>query len=193
MINWWSSLDVQKQIFYAIGIVAISILIIQIFLTIIGIDAHHDANLSSHVDHDSGLGLLSIRTITAFFVGFGWGGVIILNHGHSLIAAVIGGFGTGVVFLLVTALLIRSLLRLQGSGNLDYRNAIGVIGTVYSTIPAQEGGGGQLELVLQGRLITAEAYSKTAEDLKPGSKARVVNLIGQSTLLVEPLTSPPNA
>jgi len=193
MINWWSSLVLEKQIFYAIGIVAISILIIQIFLTIIGIGAHHDANLGGHGDHDSGLGLLSIRTITAFFVGFGWGGVIILNHGHSLVAAVIGGFGTGVVFLLVTALLIRSLLRLQGSGNLNYRNAIGVIGTVYSTIPAQESGGGQLELVLQGRLITAEAYSKTAEDLKPGSKARVVNLIGHSTLLVEPLTNPPNA
>jgi hypothetical protein len=193
MINWWSSLVLEKQIFYAIGLVAISILIIQIFLTIIGIGAHHDANLGGHGDHDSGLGLLSIRTITAFFVGFGWGGVIILNHGHSLVAAVIGGFGTGVVFLLVTALLIRSLLRLQGSGNLDYRNAIGVIGTVYSTIPAQERGGGQLELVLQGRLITAEAYSKTAEDLKPGSKARVVNLIGHSTLLVEPLTNPPNA
>jgi len=193
MINWWSSLVLEKQIFYAIGIVAISILIIQIFLTIIGIGAHHDANLGGHGDHDSGIGLLSVRTITAFFVGFGWGGVIILNHGHSLVAAVIGGFGTGVVFLLVTALLIRSLLRLQGSGNLNYRNAIGVIGTVYSTIPAQESGGGQLELVLQGRLITAEAYSKTAEDLKPGSKARVVNLIGHSTLLVEPLTNPPNA
>jgi len=193
MINWWTSLVVEKQIFYAIGMCAISILIIQIFLTIIGIGGHHDANLSGHGDHDSGLSLLSIRTITAFFVGFGWGGVIILNHGYSLVVAVIGGFGTGVVFLLVTALLIRNLLRLQGSGNLDYRNAIGAIGTVYSTIPAQERGGGQLELVVQGRLITAEAYSKTAQDIKPGSKARVVNLIGQSTLLVEPLTNSPNA
>ena len=85
------------------------------------------------------------------------------------------------------------LLRLQGSGNLNYRNAIGVIGTVYSTIPGQERAGGQLELLVQGRLITAEAYSRTAQDLKPGSKARVIDLIGQSTLLVEPLTNLPNA
>ena len=49
-----------------------------------------------------------------------------------------------------------------------------LVGTVYSTIPAQEAGGGQLELVVQGRLMMAEAYSKTAQDLKPGSKARVV-------------------
>ena len=193
MINWWSSLVLEKQIFYAIGIVAIAILLFQMFLTIIGIDAHHDADLGGHGDHDSGVSLLSIRTITAFFVGFGWGGVIILNHGYSVVAAVIGGFATGVVFLLVTALLIRNLLRLQGSGNLNYRNAIGVIGTVYSTIPGQERAGGQLELLVQGRLITAEAFNRTAQDLKPGSKARVIDLIGQSTLLVEPLTNPPNA
>jgi hypothetical protein len=193
MINWWSSLVLEKQIFYSIGIVAIAILLFQMFLTIIGIDAHHHADLGGDGDHDSGISLLSIRTITAFFVGFGWGGVIILNHGYSVVAAVIGGFATGVVFLLVTALLIRNLLRLQGSGNLNYRNAIGVIGTVYSTIPGQERGGGQLELLVQGRLITAEAYSRTAQDLKPGSKARVIDLIGQSTLLVEPLTNLPNA
>jgi len=193
MFSWWSSLLLEKQIFYAIGIVAISILLIQILLTILGFDAHHDADLTGHGDHDSGLGLLSIRTITAFFVGFGWGGVIILNHGHSLLAAVLGGFATGVVFLLTTAFLIRNLLRLQSSGNLDYRNALGVVGTVYSTIPGGESGGGQLELVLQGRLMMAEAYSKAAHDLKPGSKARVVDLIGQSTLLVEPLSNPPNA
>ena len=189
MLDWWSSLPLESEIFYAIGIVSIAILFIQILLTIVGLDVHHDADLSGSV-HDSGLSLLSIRTITAFFVGFGWGGVMILNRGYSLAAAVIGGFATGVVFLLTTAFLIRNLLRLQSSGNLNYRNAIGVVGTVYSTIPGGERGGGQLELMLQGRLMMAEAYTKTAYDLKPNSKARVVDLIGESTLLVEPLTNP---
>jgi hypothetical protein len=190
MLDWWSSISLESEIFYAIGIVALAVLLMQIFLTLIGIDAHHDADLSGGV-HDSGLGLLSVRTITAFFVGFGWGGVIILNHGHSLPMAVLGGFGTGFVFLLTTAFLIRNLLRLQSSGNLNYRNAIGVVGTVYSTIPGAERGGGQLELMIQGRLTMAEAYTKAAHDLKPNSKARVVDLIGESTLLVEPLTTPP--
>jgi hypothetical protein len=194
MIDWWNSLLVERQIFYAIGIVSLSILLLQILLTLVGIDAHHgDADLSGHGDHPSGLGLLSIRTVTAFFVGFGWGGAIILNHGHSVLAAIAGGMGIGLVFLLATAFLIRNLLRLQSSGNLDYRNALGIIGTVYTTIPAAEAGGGQLELVLQGRLMMAEAYTKATHDLKPGNKARVVALIGQSTLLVEPLTNPPNA
>ncbi len=192
MIDWWNSLFLAKQVFYAIGIASIAILLIQIFLTFLGIDSHHDADLSQG-DHESGLSFLSVRTITAFFVGFGWGGVIILNRGHSLLAAILGGTATGIVFLLVTAFLIHNLLRLQSSGNLDYHNAIGVVGTVYSTIPAAEAGGGQLELMLQGRLTMAEAYTRAERDLKPNSKARVVALIGESTLLVEPLTHSPNA
>jgi hypothetical protein len=194
MIVWWTSLLIEKQIFYAIGIVSISILLIQMLLILVGIDSHHgDADLSGHGDHSSGLGLLTVRTVTAFFVGFGWAGAIILNHGHSLFAAIAGGTGTGLAFLFMTAFLIRNLLRLQSSGNLDYRNAIGTVGTVYTTIPAAETGGGQLELMLQGRLMMAEAYTKAAHDLKPNSKARVVDLIGTSTLMVEPLTIPPNA
>lgn len=192
MIDWWNSLFLAKQVFYAIGIASIAILLIQIFLTFLGIDTHHDADLAPG-DHDSGLSFLSIRTITAFFVGFGWGGVIILNHGHSLAAAILGGCATGLVFLFVTAFLIHNLLRLQSSGNLDYHNAIGIVGTVYSTIPAAEAGGGQLELMLQGRLTMAEAYIRAERDLKRNTKARVVALIGESTLLVEPLHHPPNA
>lgn len=190
MIDWWSSLLIDRQIFYAIGLVSLGVLVLQIILTVVGIDVHHgDADLSGHSDHGSGLGLLTVRTVTAFFVGFGWGGVILLNHGYSVPVAILGGAGTGLVFLLCTAFLIRNLLRLQSSGNLDYHNAIGAVGTVYITIPAAEAGGGQLELVLQGRLMMAEAYTKSTKILKPGSKARVVDLIGQSTLLVEPLRS----
>lgn len=192
MIDWWGSLFLEKQIFYAIGLASLSILLLQILLTFIGIDSHHDAELA-HGDHASGLSFLSVRTITAFFVGFGWAGAIILNRGHSVLAAIAGGMLTGIAFLLITAFLIRSLLRLQSSGNLDYRNALGVVGSVYSTIPGAERGGGQIELMLQGRLMMAEAFTRAEWDLKPGSKARVVELISQSTLLVEPLNNPPNA
>ncbi|CAN5441062.1 hypothetical protein BH20VER3_BH20VER3_23700 [soil metagenome] len=191
MIDWWSSLLLEKQIFYAIGLASLAILLLQILLTFVGIDSHHDADLGQG-DHASGLSFLSVRTITAFFVGFGWAGVIILNHGYSVFAAIIGGMITGLSFLLITALLIHHLLRLQSSGNLDYHNAIGVVGSVYSTIPGGERGGGQIELMLQGSLMMAEAYTRAERDLKPGSKARVIELIGQSTLLVEPLTNPPN-
>jgi hypothetical protein len=194
MTEWWNSLLIEKQIFYAIGLFSLAVLLLQILLTLVGIGHHGDVDLSGHADHDSGIGLLTVRTVTAFFVGFGWTGAIMLNHGYSITAAIIAGAATGAVFLLTTWFLIRNLLRLQSSGgNVDYNNALGSVGTVYTTIPAGEGGGGQLELMIQGRLMMAEAYTKATWNLKPNSKAKVVALIGRSTLLVEPLTSSTDA
>jgi hypothetical protein len=194
MSGWWSSLLIERQIFYAIGSFALLILLIQMLLTLVGVDSHHgDADLSGHVGHDSGIGLLTIRTVTAFFVGFGWGGAIILNRGYPLSAAIAGGALVGGAFLLGTWFLIRNLLRLQSSGNVNYANAIGTVGTVYTTIPASQAGGGQLELMIQGRLMMAEAYTTAAHELKPASKARVVALIGETTLVVEPLAASQNA
>jgi hypothetical protein len=193
MTDWWNSLLIEKQIFYAIGLFSLAVLLLQILLTLVGV-GHHDADFSGHGDHDTGIGLLTVRTVTAFFVGFGWTGAIMLNRGYSMTAAISAGTATGVVFLLATAFLIRNLLRLQsGGGNIDYTNAIGLVGTVYTTIPAAEAGGGQIELEIQGRLMMAEAYTKAVWNLKPNSKARVIALIGRSTLLVEPLTNSPNA
>lgn len=193
MTEWWNSLLIEKQIFYAIGLFSLAVLLLQILLTLMGV-GHHDADFSGHGDHDSGMGLVTVRTVTAFFVGFGWMGAIMLNHGYSMVAAIVAGTLTGAVFLLATAFLIHNLLRLQsGGGNIDYNNAIGSVGTVYTTIPASEAGGGQIELTIQGRLMMAEAYTKAAWNLKPNSKAKVIALIGRSTLLVEPLTNSPDA
>lgn len=194
MTEWWNTLLIERQIFYGIGLFSLGVLVIQILLALVGLDGHHDADLSGHGEHDSGIGLITVRTVTAFFVGFGWTGVIMLNQGYSVVAAIIAGTAAGVAFLLTTWFLIHNLLRLQSSGgNVDYNNAIGTVGTVYTTIPAAEAGGGQLELMIQGRLMMAEAYTKATWNLKPGSKAKVAALIGRSTLLVEPLTSPPDA
>jgi hypothetical protein len=193
MTDWWNSLLIEKQVFYAIGFFSLAVLVLQILLTIVGV-GHHDADFSGHGDHESGMGLLTVRTVTAFFVGFAWAGVIMLNKGYSMEAAIATGAATGAAFLLGTAFLVRNLLRLQSSGgNVDYNNAIGSIGTVYVTIPAAEAGGGQVELTIQGRLMMADAYTKAATTLRPNTKVKIVGLIGGSTLLVEPLTNSPDA
>ena len=190
MTAWWQSLVPESQIFYAIGIVSLVSLLFQMLLTLLGFGGAHDADVGAHHDHESGSWLINVRTVMAFLSGFGWAGGILVNRGYSVGPAITRASVVGALFLFGTALLVRNLLKLQSSGNLDYANAVGTIGTVYSTIPAAEAGGGQLELLVQGRLITASARTQSSPDLKPGTKARVVALIGQSTFLVEPLSLP---
>ena len=89
--------------------------------------------------------------------------------------------------MLAIYLMMRSFMRLQSSGTLDYGNAVGQMGTVYLTIPPVQRSGGQIETMIQGRLVTAEALQKGTLPLKPGTKVKVVERIGSSTLIVEPL------
>jgi len=110
-------------------------------------------------DHSSGLGLFSIRGITAFFVGFGWTGIIALKAGYSLTVAIIFGILAGGILMGGMLVLLRTLLGLQSSGTLDYANAIGQIGTAYTTIPPNQKAGGQVEVLIQGRLSMAEALN----------------------------------
>jgi len=180
---WWDALNFELQLFYGIAIVALAVLGIQVILSLfMGMDDGMDVG-----DHDSGMGIFSIRGITAFFTGFGWTGVICTKQGFGLPLTVFLALLVGGTMMVAIFVMMRALMRLQSSGTLDYGNAVGQMGTVYLTIPPVQRAGGQVETLIQGRLVTAEALQKGSVPLQPGTKVKVVERIGSSTLIVEPL------
>ncbi len=185
--NWWDHLNFNLQIFYGIAIVSLVVLFFQIVLMFVfGMDDGMDA--ANVADHDSGMGMFSFRGITAFFTGFGWTGVICTKAGMTLPVTILVAFIVGGVMMVSIFLMMRAFMGLQSSGTLDYVNAIGQVGTVYLTISPTQRPGGQVEVMIQGRLVTAEALQKGSAPLSPGTKVKVVELIGTTSLLVEPLS-----
>lgn len=185
--SWWDALNLELRVFYGIGIIAVLILLLQLALSVFGgMDDAHDFNAGD--SHSSGLSFFSIRGVTAFFVGFGWTGVIVIKNGHGVMLAIVAGTLAGGAMMVGIFLLMKSMLRLQSNGTLNFANAIGQVGTVYVTIPAGQKAGGQVELLLQGRLTMADALFRGTEPLRPGTKVTIVEKIGHSTLIVEPLS-----
>ncbi|HRQ88277.1 MAG TPA: hypothetical protein PLA50_05730 [Bacteroidia bacterium] len=185
---WWQALDLELKIFYGIGIVALFTLVLQIAMMFFG-GLDHDVDFGDGGDHGSGLGIFSFRGITAFFLGFGWTGVIVVKAGLGLGAAIILGLLVGGTLMVSIFLMMRAMLRLQSSGTLDYANAVGEVGTVYVTVPAFQKAGGQIEVLIQGRLTVADALHKGGASLSPGTKVRVVETVGRSTFVVEPFVA----
>lgn len=183
---WWDNLNFNLQIFYGIAIVSLIVLFFQIVMMLVfGMDDGVDA--VNVADHDSGMGMFSFRGITAFFTGFGWTGVICTKQGMALPVTVMIAFAVGFVLMLSIFLLMRAFMGLQSSGTLNYSNAVGQVATVYLTILPEHKSGGQIEVMIQGRLVTAEALQKGSTALTPGTKVKVVELMGATALLVEPL------
>jgi hypothetical protein len=189
---WWGSLTTVLQIFYIIAFLGTGVALVESVLMLLGVGMHdlpsadipHDPSLNAHA---SGLQALSLQTITAFLTGFGWGGVVTLTSGGSVMLAVAVALIGGFILARTLLYLMSSMYRLAHDGTLNYDNAVGQVGTVYVTIPPRNTAGGQIEIMLQGRMAVASAITKGDAPIRPGAKVRVTELADRSTLFVTPL------
>lgn len=191
MNNWWDALSVTLKIFHGIAIIAAVLLALQAVAMFFLGDADTEMGDFGDADgldhHDSGIGMISLKSITAFFTGFGWTAIGFVRMGLTLPLVLLFAGLIGLAMMFLIYLLMKSLVTLSASGTMDYINAVGQPGTVYVTIPPSKGPGGQVETMIQGRLVTAVAIQRGTEPLKPGTKVQVIEKVGNSTLIVEPV------
>jgi membrane protein implicated in regulation of membrane protease activity len=149
-------------------------------------DVSHDGSVehTGAETHSTGLSVISIRTVVAFFVGFGWAGVAAGGGRLSVLASLLIAIIVGIIFVLVVFYLMKGIYSLSEAGNIDLRNAVGQSGTVYLPIPARGHGTGQIQVVVQGRLRELPAVTDEDQPLPSGTHVRVVNIMGESTMLV---------
>ena len=131
------------------------------------------------------LRIFSVRGIIAFLVVFGWVGVVLdiagVMFGITLLVATVCGFA----MMVLLAVLMRAVMKLRSDGNIDNRNALGVSGKVYLTIPAARTGEGKVNILVQGAYVEREAVTDEAEPIPTGCEIVVIGLSGQTTLVVK--------
>lgn len=135
-------------------------------------------------EHEAGLRILTVRGIVAFLAIAGWVGVAAVDMGAGAGLAAVLAVIAGLAAMLLVAVVLRASLKLQQSGNLDLRNAVGSIGEVYVPIP--EGGKGKVTLVMQERYMELDA-SCPERALHTGERVKVVSITQSNTLIVTPV------
>jgi membrane protein implicated in regulation of membrane protease activity len=203
LVEWWNSLDLALQIFYCIAIPATLVLLIQTFLMFIGIgdgDADFDApdvdfnsdgipdDIDMDIDDVTGfesLHIFTIRGIIAFFVIFGWVGVVMESANINLIITLVVAMICGFAMMVLIAYLFKMVMRLKSDGNTDNRNALGSAGKVYLTIPPARSGEGKINIMLQGTYVERNAVTDEDESIPTGCEIIVVGTSGQTSLVVK--------
>ena len=151
LIEWWNSLGLASQIFYCIAIPSSLVLLIQTILMFIGLGEGVDGDVDVEVDiSDTNVGddggfddpsdigslhVFTFRGIIAFFVIFSWVGIVMQSLSVNLPVTIIVSLICGSAMMVGIAFLLRFVMRLRNSGTTDNRNAVGVAGKVYLTIP----------------------------------------------------------
>ena len=156
-----------------------------------GIDGHDGVfgNDMPDGDHDpsgmAGLRIFTLRGIIAFFVVFGWVGVVCNGASLALPLTLTISFLSGLLMMFIIALLMKAVMKLQSDGTSDIRNALGVAGTVYLTVPAKRSGQGKVNVMLQGTYVERDAVTDENEPIPTGSEVLVIGISGQNTLIVK--------
>jgi hypothetical protein len=185
----WNDESFASNLFWGIGLVGLFLIILQ---ALFGIFAGHDGDTSSSgsVDvqggHGGGSNIVSIKTVSAMLLGFGFGGAILEESGFSVGFSALGGLGVGVLIGAAYFALMNSLYRLRSDGTSVLSEAINRSGTVYLRIPGNVSGAGEIQVSFGGRLQNVRAYTRGFE-LSTGTAVRVVALHGDQALLVEKL------
>lgn len=137
-----------------------------------------------HWDSGHAFQVLSIQSLAAFVMGFGWGGLAALKgSGWEWPAVIVTSLvcGAGMVWLL--GLLLKGIHDLQASGNVSIHAAVGHEGDVYCTIPGEGRGRGQVRMTIQNRQRIYNAVT-LGEDLPTSTRVRVTQVNEDNTLTV---------
>ena len=187
MIDYWLNLDPAERTFTGIGIFSSLSLTIQMGMVMLGGEIDMPEAEIADTGEGGASGIFSIRTIGAFFAGFGWAGAAMLQAGNSTGAATFVATLTGSAFLGIVIYLMSYLHSLRQEGTLNYSNAIGNVGNVYLPIPPKRKGMGQVEVMVQGRLRIVQALSDSDKKIGNRVAVRVTDTIDEQTILVKPL------
>lgn len=204
MINWWNGLQLAQQIFALIALPSTLILIIQTIMTLVGLGHGDGADLdgdgipdidtdgdgipdAAEGTGDDGLALFSVRGILSMLTITGWVGLILLGTSLPDWAAILIAVACGVATLVLIAVAMREIMKLQSNGNIDIENCIGKVGEVYIPIPAGGSGTGKVNLTVQEKFSEFSAITGENAPIKTGAYVRVTAVSESGVLVVEPI------
>ena len=205
LIDWWNRLSGLQQGFALVAVPASLILILQTLLLAIGMGHGHDGDMDTDTsglgdhdmddsggdavdfhDHDgggnhdvSGLRILTVRGMVAFFAIGGWSGIVASGSGASVLGSMLIAFAAGLAALLMVAYFFKWALSLQENGTLSFSTAVGKTAEVYIRVPAARVGKGKVNILIGERLCELEAVTDSDADLRPGQQVNVAAVEGQ--------------
>jgi hypothetical protein len=170
--------------------------IIRMVMMFAGLGDHHGGGDfdASAVDatgdgHDSTevFKVLSIQSIVAFLMGFGWGGLGGLRGaGWEFPTALVSALVGGVAMVWLLSWLLKLVYDLQSTGTVSIQSAVDAEGDVYVTVPARGSGVGQVRVIISER---QRIYNAISEDqpLPTNTRVRVTRVNEDNTLTVSPI------
>jgi len=146
--------------------------------------AAHDVVHHGDESSDAAFKIISITSLTGFFMMFGWIGLAVYDQagygsGVSLAVAFLAGLGT----MYMTALIFKGAGKLSGGGaRFDINSTVGQRANVYQKIPAS--GKGRIQIMVADVTHEIDAISEEGKEIESFANVTVVRVVNSDTVSV---------
>ena len=187
MTEWWGAMDALMRSVWCVAFVTSLVFIIQTIMTFMGMDS--DGGMDVDIDSvDSGdhgpFQLFTFRNLVNFLLGTSWAIIAFEGVFSSNALWIVVSVAVGVLLVAAVMMIFRFFSRMEQSGTIDLKNAVGCKGNVYLKIPAAKKGEGKVQIAVQGAVREYDALTE-GEEIETGAPVVVKEVVNGSTLLVE--------
>ena len=183
---WWEGLSIVLKIYWGIAIPFTAIFLLQLLFSFFGGGEHPDdtPDVDIATDHGISFQFVTFKNMVGFFTIFAWTGIACLDAGISqgitLLISTLAGMG----MMGLMAGIYYMLSKAGADGTLKMRNAIGLEGEVYLTIPPKRSHMGKVQIVVTGSLRTLDAMTDADHPIATGKLVSVSDVVNESILIV---------
>jgi hypothetical protein len=160
----------------------------MLIATFVGGDIDGDVDMDVDLD-GGGFHFFTIKNLIAFFTIFGWAGISAIDADFGKFMTIVIATISGLFMMFIMATLFYFVSKLNDSGTLDFKNAIGAIGEVYLTVGAKRSRIGKVSVRIQGSLREMEAITDEEKELSTGTVVSVRDVTSNGILILETLTN----
>ncbi len=171
-----TTLTIMPQVFYNIAVFSTILFAIKLAIfSFFGGDTEVNADFNSEIDTDTSFNFISVQSLLAFLMGFGWMGYAgLVQLGWSNLVSILSAIGVGLVFMFGSAYLMFMVKKLEKTVKKDKTTAIGKTGKAYTDFAPK--GNGQIEININEQLTVADAINTTDEEIKAFDSVKVVGV-----------------
>lgn len=171
------NIDIENitSVYYYIAVFSTLVFVIKtLIFSFTGGDAEVFTDFTTEFEAETSFDFLSIQSILAFFMGFGWVGLAGLKQWHlSLVLTTVAAVGFGLVLMFLTAYLMFLIKKLNHKVVKNYSACIGTTAKAYTAFqPKNEG---QIEITVNGKLTVEKALNDSEEEIEAFSQVKVTD------------------
>lgn len=161
-------------VYYYIALFATVFYIAKMFLfSVFGGDAEVHTDFTTSVETETSFDFLSIQSILAFLMGFGWMGLTCIKvWGLSKLYVIIISLVFGLLLMFLSSYLMFCVKKLNKNVKKDLTKAVGSNAKAYTSFEGNTEG--QIEITINNQLSIETAVNNTQEPIKAFDEVKVI-------------------